>query len=147
MRDLLKLLPVIALLLGAACTRPLSKNEADFAEALFGETINTDEVRVAHELGFFVPRPPVPWPKLIALGLLLGAGQYGFLFLSMTHGISAALSSLLIHSQAFFTIVIAMLVFGERLRRRQLLAMGLALAGLAFLVVNRAEACANSEVV
>ena len=88
----------------------------------------------------FVPRPAVPWPKLIALGLLLGAGQYGFLFLSMTHGISAGLASLLIHSQAFFTIVIAMLVFGERLRRRQLLAMGLALAGLAFLVVNRAEA-------
>ena len=91
-----------------------------------------------------IPRPAVPWPKLIALGLLLGAGQYGFLFLSMTHGISAGLASLLIHSQAFFTIVIAMLVYGEVLRRRQLLAMALALAGLVFLVINRAEAGALS---
>ena len=89
---------------------------------------------------FFVPRPAVPWPKLVALGLLLGAGQYGFLFLAMTHGISAALASLLIHSQAFFTIVIAMLVYQERLRRYQLAAMALALAGLGCLVVNRAEA-------
>jgi len=89
---------------------------------------------------FVVPRPPVPWPKLIALGLLLGVGQYGFLFLAMTHGISAALASLLIHSQAFFTIGIAMLVYGEHLRRYQMVAMALALAGLVFLVVNCAEA-------
>jgi O-acetylserine/cysteine efflux transporter len=88
---------------------------------------------------FFVPRPAVPWPKLVALGLLLGAGQYGLLFLAMTNGISAALASLLIHSQAFFTIVIAMLVYGERLRAYQIAAMALALAGLGCLAVNRAE--------
>jgi len=86
-----------------------------------------------------IPRPAVPWSKLLLLGLLLGAGQYGFLFVSMTQGISAGLASLLVHTQAFFTIVIAMFVYSERLRGRQVAAIALALLGLACLVVNRAE--------
>ncbi len=86
-----------------------------------------------------IPRPAVAWSKLILLGLLLGAGQYGFMFVSMTEGISAGLASLLVHSQAFFTILIAMIVFGERLHRRQGAALALALSGLAFLAVDRGE--------
>ena len=86
-----------------------------------------------------IPRPAVPWHKLLALGLLLGAGQYGFLFVSMTQGISPGLASLLVHTQAFFTILIAMAVFSERLRPRQIGALLLALAGLVCLVVDRAE--------
>ncbi len=86
-----------------------------------------------------VPRPAVPWRRLVLVGFLLGAGQYGFMFVSMTQGISAGLASLLVHTQAFFTILIAMVVFAEPLRRRQVIAIGLAVAGLALLVVNRAE--------
>ena len=88
---------------------------------------------------FVIPRPSVSWPRLIALGLLLGAGQYGFMFASMTQGISAGMASLLVHTQAFFTIGIAMIVFQERLRRRQAVAVLLALVGLGFLVADRSE--------
>jgi O-acetylserine/cysteine efflux transporter len=87
-----------------------------------------------------VPRPAVPWRTLLLVGLLLGAGQYGFMFVSMTQGISAGLASLLVHTQAFFTILIAMVVFAEPLRGRQVFAIGLALIGLALLVANHAEA-------
>ncbi len=87
-----------------------------------------------------VPRPAVPWRRLLLVGLLLGAGQYGLMFLSMTRGISAGLASLLVHTQAFFTILIAMVVFAEPLRSRQVFAIGLAVIGLALLVVQRAEA-------
>ncbi len=87
-----------------------------------------------------IPRPSVPWRTLIMLGMLLGAGQYGFMFVAMTRGISAGLASLLVHTQAFFTIFIAMIVFSERLNGRQIGAVLLALFGLACLVVNRAEA-------
>ena len=86
-----------------------------------------------------IPRPAVPWPTLITVGLLLGAGQYGFLFVSMTRGVSAGLASLLVHTQAFFTILIAMAVFGERLGRRQIAALALAFAGLALLAADRAQ--------
>ncbi len=86
-----------------------------------------------------IPRPAVPWPKLLLLGSFLGAGQYGFMFVSMTQGISASLASLLVHTQAFFTILIAMLVFSERLHLRQVGALALALAGLACLVADRAD--------
>lgn len=86
-----------------------------------------------------IPRPAVAWPKLLLLGAFLGAGQYGFTFVSMTQGISASLASLLVHTQAFFTILIAMLVFSERLRLRQVGALALALTGLACLVADRAE--------
>lgn len=87
-----------------------------------------------------IPRPAIPWPTLIVIGLLLGAAQFGLMFVAMTQGISAGLASLLVHTQAFFTIIIAMAVFGERLTRRQILALGVAAAGLGCLVVNRAEA-------
>ena len=94
-----------------------------------------------------IPRPAVPWPKLLLIGLLLGVGQYGLMFISMTRGISAGLASLLVHTQAFFTIVIAMVVFSERLRRRQVVALGLAVAGLACLVAERSETGALSGLV
>lgn len=90
-----------------------------------------------------VPRPAVPWRMLVLAGLLLGAGQYGFLFVSMTQGVPAGLASLLVHTQAFFTIIIATVVFAEPLRRRHLVAIGLALAGLTTLVANRGEAGAG----
>lgn len=93
----------------------------------------------AGAFAFAIPRPSVPWRKLVLLGVLLGAGQYGLMFLSMTQGIQAGLASLLVHTQAFFTIAIAMVVFSERPSRSAAIALTLALAGLAFLVAERAE--------
>lgn len=87
-----------------------------------------------------IPRPAISWPTLIVIGLLLGAAQFGLMFVAMTQGISAGLASLLVHTQAFFTIIIAMAIFGERLTRRQVFALALAAGGLGCLVVNRAEA-------
>lgn len=88
---------------------------------------------------FFVPRPRVPWRYLIAAGLLFGIGQYGLMFLSMTQGIPAGLASLLIHSQAFFTIILAMVIFSERLAGRQILAMVFAIVGFAVLIANNEQ--------
>ena len=87
----------------------------------------------------FVPRPNVPWKYLIAAGLLFGVGQFGLMFLSMTQGIPAGLASLLIHTQAFFTIILAMIFLSERLVLRQVLAMVLAVIGLAVLITNMAD--------
>jgi len=89
---------------------------------------------------FFVPRPKVPWPVLIAVGLLFGLGQYGLMFIAMSRGLPAGLASVLIHSQAFFTILLAVILFSEGLGLRQVLAMVLAAAGFAVLIAHNADA-------
>jgi O-acetylserine/cysteine efflux transporter len=78
----------------------------------------------------FVERPRIPWRFLIQFGLLLGAGQFGLLFLAMRHDISPGLASLLMQSQAFITIVISALVFHERLKPLQILALSIAAVGV-----------------
>ncbi|MGI9388988.1 MAG: hypothetical protein ACR2O1_02930 [Boseongicola sp.] len=44
----------------AACSRPLTEAETQFAEDLFGETLDVEKVRVAHGLGLTPPPKFVP---------------------------------------------------------------------------------------
>ncbi|GAN82202.1 EamA family transporter [Acidocella aminolytica] len=86
-----------------------------------------------------LPRPDVTWRNLAAYGLLIGAGQFGLLFLAMDGHVSPGLASLVIQVQVFFTIFLAMARSGERLRRFQILACLLAVAGIVVIAahVNR----------
>ncbi len=78
-----------------------------------------------------LPRPPIPWWKIIAVGALINMGQFAFLFAAMRADATAGLASLLLQSQAPMTILLSALVLGERVRGVQLLGIGLAVAGLA----------------
>jgi O-acetylserine/cysteine efflux transporter len=82
---------------------------------------------------FFIPRPAVTWGALAKFGVLLGAGQFGLLFLALRADISPGLASLLMQVQVFFTIGAALLLQGERLRPLQIPATALALAGIALI--------------
>lgn len=86
----------------------------------------------------FVQRPGVPWRTLAAYGTLIGAGQFGLLFIGMRADITPGLASLVIQTQVFFTIGLAMLLHRERLRLAQGLALALAVAGLG-LIAGRAD--------
>lgn len=79
---------------------------------------------------FFLPRPNVPWPRMIAIAMTMFVGQFGFLFTAMTHGMPPGLASVTLQSQALFTILIAALVLRERPTARQLAGVVLALGGL-----------------
>src|SRR5438132_1680539 len=57
---------------------------------------------------FFLKRPPVQWRYLAAYGVLIGAGQFGLLYLAMERDISPGLASLVIQMQVFFTIALSM---------------------------------------
>jgi O-acetylserine/cysteine efflux transporter len=83
---------------------------------------------------FFLPRPAVSWRNLAAYGLLIGVGQFGLLFVAMNGHISPGLASLVVQTQVFFTIGLAMWMAGESLQRVQWLALGLGAAGLAVIV-------------
>lgn len=78
----------------------------------------------------FIARPAVPWRKLATYGVLIGAGQFGLLYLAMNGHIAPGLASLVIQVQVFFTIGLAMAADGERMRASQWLALALATAGI-----------------
>ena len=85
---------------------------------------------------FFVKRPNVPWKNLIAYGLLIGAGQFGLLFIAMKAFISPGLASLVVQTQVFFTIGLAMWLTRERIRGFQIAALALATVGLGVILVH-----------
>jgi len=79
---------------------------------------------------FFLKRPAVPWRNLATYGVLIGAGQFGLLFIAMNGHITPGLASLVIQTQVFFTIGMAMHVADERVQPVQWVALLLAAAGL-----------------
>jgi O-acetylserine/cysteine efflux transporter len=84
----------------------------------------------------FVARPAASWRTLAAYGVLIGAGQFGLLFIALRADITPGLASLVIQTQVFFTIGLAMALAGERVRGFQLLALALAATGLAVIAFN-----------
>ena len=93
-------------------------------------------VFVFFPLALVVPRPAVRWRNLAAYGVLIGAGQFGVLFTAMRSDITPGLASLVIQTQAFFTIALAMRINGEKVARYQIGALLLATAGLAVIVLH-----------
>ena len=80
---------------------------------------------------FFVPRPPVPFRTVAAVGAFMSLGQFGLLYLSMHLGMPPGLAALVLQAQVVFTIVIAAVVLRERPSRAQVagVALGVARAG------------------
>src|SRR5690554_617993 len=85
---------------------------------------------VAFPAVFFIKRPALPWRIIILYGLTISLGQFVFLFTAMSVGMPAGLASLVLQSQAFFTVLIAALLLGEGVRRHNVLGMLVAVAGL-----------------
>ncbi|MDF2874883.1 MAG: protein of unknown function transrane [Sporomusa sp.] len=82
---------------------------------------------------FFLPRPPIPWLWLIALGLSINVGQFSFLFIGMKVGMPAGLASLVLQSQAFFTLLVGAAWLGERWSWNHLAGLALAASGMAII--------------
>jgi O-acetylserine/cysteine efflux transporter len=83
-----------------------------------------------------VRRPDVPLRQLAAYGVLIGAGQFGLLYLAMTRHISPGLASLVVQMQVFFTIGLAARLRGEAVQPVQWLALALAAAGLGVIAAH-----------
>jgi len=88
---------------------------------------------------FFVPRPDVRWRAVVAVGLLIGVGQFGVLFVAMNTGLPAGLASVIAPLQPVFTIPFAAIALGERPSLRQLVGVSLAVVGLATIAAGRAR--------
>lgn len=85
---------------------------------------------------WFVGRPKVAWKWVVAVALALGVAKFGLVFVGMAAGMPAGLSSLVLQSQVFFTVLFAAVLLRERPRPVQLVGMGVAAAGIALIAFD-----------
>jgi O-acetylserine/cysteine efflux transporter len=61
----------------------------------------------------FLRKPAVSWPVLIAISFTLFLGQFLAQAFAIAHGVPVGLSSVIVQSQALFTIALAAIIFRE----------------------------------
>ena len=78
----------------------------------------------------FVRRPNVPWPVLISISFTLFLGQFLAQAYGIAHGVPVGLSSVIVQSQALFTIGLAAILFREVPTPMQGIGIGISVIGL-----------------
>jgi len=87
----------------------------------------------------FVPRPRMPWRFVAIYGLVQGLGQFGLLFVAIQLGMTAGMASVVMQTQAFFTMILAGPLLGERARGHQWLGLCVAALGLVVIAAGHGE--------
>lgn len=82
---------------------------------------------------FFVKKPDISWFYIITYGLAVGVGQFSCLFYAIKIGMPAGVSSVILQSQAFFTILFAGFFYKEKIKKHQVLGLLIASLGLFFI--------------
>ena len=78
----------------------------------------------------FVARPKVSWSVLASISFTLFLGQFLSQAFAIAHGVPVGLSSVIVQSQALFTIAFAAIAFREMPTPMQTLGIGIATTGL-----------------
>lgn len=90
----------------------------------------------AFPLVLFIARPAVPLKWLLLFVLTQGVGQFAFLFFALKLGMTAALASVLMQTQVFFTALMGVLLLGESISGALKAGMTIAAVGLSLFVIN-----------
>lgn len=93
-------------------------------------------VFAALPLVLFIRAPKVAWKWVLLYGLFQGVGQFGLLFSALKVGMTAALASVLMQTQVFFTALFSVMLLNERLNRPLMGGLVLAAFGLACFAMN-----------
>src|SRR4029077_5240229 len=78
----------------------------------------------------FLRKPDVSWPLLVAISFTLFLGQFLAQAYGIAHGVPVGLSSVIVQSQALFTIAFAVIVFNERPTPMQTAGIAISVVGL-----------------
>jgi O-acetylserine/cysteine efflux transporter len=81
-------------------------------------------------LALVLPRTRLPWRWLLGYGFAWGTVQFGGLFLALSFGLPAGLTSIVLQSQLVFTLAFAVVLRLEAPAIRHLWTIGLATVGL-----------------
>lgn len=87
-------------------------------------------------LALFIRPPSISWKWLAFYGLFQGVGQFGILFVALKVGMTAALASVLLQTQVFFTALFGFVLLRERASRPLQAGMVLAALGLSCFALN-----------
>lgn len=85
---------------------------------------------VAFPACLLVSRPKVPLHLIIAYGLTISFLQFALLFLALNLGMPAGLASLLLQSQAFFTLFFGALCLSEKIHSHHIVGLLIAIVGM-----------------
>lgn len=84
----------------------------------------------------FVTKPKTSWAMIIGIGLTLGVFKFTLMFMGIHYGMSAGLASLVLQSQAFFTLLFSYLIFKSQIRPNQIIGMTIAAVGMILIAVD-----------
>jgi O-acetylserine/cysteine efflux transporter len=84
-----------------------------------------------------IPKPETGWRRIAGFGFVLGVVKFGLLFTAIDLGMPAGLASLVMQAQAFFTILFAALLLGERPGPHQIAGSLVACLGLGLIAWPR----------
>lgn len=93
-------------------------------------------VFAALPLVLFIERPKLPWRWLVYYGLAQGVGQFGLLFVALQAGMTAALASVVMQTQVFFTTLLGVALLQERIGGPLRIGLALAAIGLGCFALN-----------
>lgn len=93
-------------------------------------------ILVAFPAVFFIKKPKIDWKYILAYGLTVGVGQFGFLFFAIEVGMPAGIASIVSQLQAFITPLLGAIFFKESIKPKQIIgfvvaAIGLSVIGIA----------------
>src|SRR6201991_38404 len=94
------------------------------------ELMTTLRFAIAAVPCLFLRKPAVSWPVLIAISSSLFLGQFLAQAFGIAYGVPVGLSSVIVQSQALFTIAFAALLFHEWPTRMQTVGIAIATVGL-----------------
>jgi O-acetylserine/cysteine efflux transporter len=94
---------------------------------------------------FFIARPAIAAKYWVGYGVVWGVGQFGFLFTAMKLGMPAGLASVVLQSQAFFTLLFAGICLRESWHWYQLAGLIVAAAGLSLIGLSHGRGLNGHE--
>lgn len=88
---------------------------------------------------FFVGKPQVAWRWLVLYALFISIGQFVVLFIALNLGMPAGLMSLVVQTQVFFTIGLAVTFWRESVQRWHIIGAMVAAFGLLVIGVTKLQ--------
>lgn len=85
---------------------------------------------------FFFKKPPVSNWIILGIGFSIGVAKFSLAFWGMHLGVSAGIASLLMQTQVFFTVLLAVLLLKSRVTLQQIVGMVIAFIGISLIGIE-----------